>query len=278
MRLTPDNLPEEIARIARIIPPFPQVVMQLLEMLDDEDLPLDALTRLARNDPVISSGILAAANRIRRIHALPELYDPFVASSLIGTIMVRRIVATAGMNTFLAEDKGSEFLLRHSRAVAICAQELAVLCGVSPEKAYIGGILHDVGQLCFHVMDAARFQTIYRQAAADGRLLERETETFGVDHAQIGGALASHWELPEDFVSAIVTHHDHMTVTSKLQAVINLAETIVRGLDIPTSPKNRVTTLNELAAETLAIDWDSQEMQDCFGRCRARYRQAFAQA
>lgn len=278
MKLTSDNLSVEVARIAKIIPPFPQVVMQLLEMLDDEDLPLDALTRLARNDPVISSGILAAANRIRRIHALPDLYDSFIASSLIGTIMVRRVVATAGMNKFLAEDKGAEFLLRHSRAVAICAQELAVLCGVSPEKAYIGGILHDVGQLCFHVMDAALFQNIYRQAATDGRLLEREIETFGVDHAQIGGALASHWELPEDFVSAIVTHHDDMTVTSKLQAVINLSETMVRGLDIPMSPKNRVTKLNALAAETLAIEWDSLEMQDCFGRCRARYRQAFAQA
>jgi len=249
MKLTTDNLPAEVARIAKIIPPFPRVVMQLIEMLDDEDSPLDALARLARNDPVISSAILAAANRIRRIHAQPELYDPFIASSLIGTTMVRRIVITAGMNKFMTEDKGAEFLLRHSRAVAIVAQELAMLSGVSPEKAYIAAILHDVGQLCFHVMDASLFQDIYRQAATDGRLIERETETFGVDHAQIGAALARHWELPEDFVSAIQTHHDDMTVTSKLQAVINLSESLTRALDIPPSTKNRLTKLNAPAVE-----------------------------
>jgi putative nucleotidyltransferase with HDIG domain len=276
MKLTPDNLPGEVARIAKIIPPFPQVVMQLLEMLDDEDSPLDALARLARNDPVISSAILAAANRIRRIHAQPELYDPFIASSLIGTTMVRRIVITAGMNKFMTEDKGAEFLLRHSRAVAIVAQELAMLSGVSPEKAYIAAILHDVGQLCFHVMDASLFQDIYRQAATDGRLIERETETFGVDHAQIGGALARHWELSEDFVSAIQTHHDDMTVTSKLQAVINLSESLTRALDIPPSPKNRLTKLNAPAVEALGMKWGSLEIQDCLGRCRARYRQAMA--
>ena len=276
MKLTTDNLPAEVARIAKIIPPFPRVVMQLIEMLDDEDSPLDALARLARNDPVISSAILAAANRIRRIHAQPELYDPFIASSLIGTTMVRRIVITAGMNKFMTEDKGAEFLLRHSRAVAIVAQELAMLSGVSPEKAYIAAILHDVGQLCFHVMDASLFQDIYRQAATDGRLIERETETFGVDHAQIGAALARHWELPEDFVSAIQTHHDDMTVTSKLQAVINLSESLTRALDIPPSTKNRLTKLNAPAVEALGIKWGSLEMQDCFGRCRARYRQAMA--
>jgi putative nucleotidyltransferase with HDIG domain len=276
MKLTSDNLSGEVARIAKIIPPFPQVVMQLLEMLDDDDLPLDALARLARNDPVIASGILAAANRIRRIHAQPELYDPFIASSLIGTTMVRRIVITAGMNKFMTEDKGAEFLLRHSRAVAIVAQELAMLSGVSPEKAYIAAILHDVGQLCFHVMDASLFQDIYRQAATDGRLIERETEAFGVDHAQIGGALARHWELAEDFVSAIQTHHDDKAVTSKLQAVINLSESLTRALDIPSSPKNRLTKLNAPAVEALGMKWGSLEMQDCFGRCRARYRQALA--
>jgi putative nucleotidyltransferase with HDIG domain len=274
MKLTSDNLSGEVARIAKIIPPFPKVVMQLLEMLDDDDLPLDALARLARNDPVISSGILAAANRIRRIQAQPELYDPFIASSLIGTTMVRRIVISAGMNKFMAEDKGAEFLLRHSRAVAIVAQELAMLSGVSPEKAYVAAILHDVGQLCFHVMNPSLFDEIYRQAATDGRLIERETDAFGIDHAQIGGALARHWELSDDFVAAIQAHHDDTAVTSKLQAVINLAESLARALDIPPSPKNRLTKLNAPAVEALGIKWGSLEMQDSFGRCKARYRQA----
>lgn len=274
--LMPENISAEVARLATVLPPFPRVVMQLLEMLSGDDSSLDTLARLARNDPVISSGILATANRIRRIHAQSDIYDPFVAASLIGVNQVRRIVVAAAMNKFAAEEKGAEFLLDHSHAVAIVAQELAVLCGVSTEKAYVAGILHDIGQLCFHILDAGAFQEVYRQSAIDGRLVEREAAAFGVDHAEIGGALARHWELPEDFVAAIRQHHDDTVVTSKLQAVINLAESLTRALDIPPSPKNRLTKLNAPAVAALGLRWDSPEMLDCFGRCRARCRHGLA--
>ena len=270
--LTADTLPVAIGAIARHLPPFPKVVLQLLEMLRDEDVSMDALTRQARNDPVITSGILATANRLRRINAQPDLHDPFVAASLIGVAQLQRIVVTASMNKFLAEDKGASFLFNHSHAVAIVAQELAQLCGISTEKAYVAGILHDVGQLCFHIMDAERFQEVYRQSIADGRLIERETATFGVDHTQIGAALAAHWELPEDFILSIRDHHEDAVVSSRLQALINLAESVSRGLDIPESPKNRVTRLNAKAVEELGIDWSSPAMHDCFGRCRARFQ------
>ena len=271
--LTPENLSAEVARLAKVLPPFPRVVMQLLEMLRTDDLSLDSLTRLARNDPVISSGILATANRLRRKNALPDVYDPFVAASLIGVNQLRRIVVAAAMNKFAKEEKGAEFLFDHSHAVAIVAHELAMLCGVSPEKAYVAGILHDVGQLCFHIMDPVAFQDVYETSAVDGLLIEREAETFGVDHAQIGGELALHWQLPEDFVSAIRTHHDANVVTSKLQAVINVAESLARALDIPPSPKNRLTQLNAPAVAALGVTWSSPELLDCFGRCRARFRQ-----
>lgn len=273
--LTAQNLPAEVARLAKILPPFPRVVMQLLEMLRAEDLSLDALTRLARNDPVISSGILATANRLRRINALPDIHDPFVAASLIGLNQLRRIVVAAAMNKFAKEEKGAEFLYDHSHAVAVVAHELALLCGVSPEKAYVAAILHDFGQLCFHIMDPVAFQEVYKMSAVDGRLIEREAQTFGVDHAQIGAELALHWELPEDFVSAIRTHHDACVVTSKLQAVINVAESVARALDIPPSPKNRLTQLNAPAVAALGIIWNSPEMLDFFGRCRAIFRQTY---
>jgi putative nucleotidyltransferase with HDIG domain len=270
--LSLETLPVEIEQIAKGLPPFPSVVLQLLDMLLDEDASLDVLIRHARNDPVITSGILATANQLRRMHAQPDLYDPFVAASIIGTTQVKRIVVTAAMNKFMAEDPGAAFLFNHSRAVAIVAQELATLCGVSAEKAYVAGILHDVGQLCFHVMDADKFQSVYRKSATDGRLTQWESEAFGVDHTQIGSALAKYWKLPEEFISSIRDHHDAEGVTSKLQAVINVAESLARALDIPSSPKNRVTQLNEKAIEELGIDWGTPKMLDCFGRCRARYQ------
>ncbi|GAB2180398.1 hypothetical protein DLREEDagrD3_06210 [Denitratisoma sp. agr-D3] len=271
--LNADTLADNVAQLAKILPPFPQIVTALLDQLQDDETSIETLTRLARNDPVISSGILATANRIRRINAQADIHDLFIAASLIGIDQLRRVVVAAAMNKFTAGEKGATFLLSHSRAVAIVAQELAMLCGVSPEKAYVAGILHDVGQLCFHIMDSALFHEVYLASASDGRLTDRERETFGVDHTIIGEALARHWQLPEDFAVAIRLHHDDGPVASPLQAVVNLAESLSRALDIPPSPKNRLTRLNALAVEFLGITWDSPEIRDCFGRSRARFRQ-----
>jgi len=272
--LSLEILDTSIPEIAKRLPPFPTVVAQVLDELHNPALSMDALIRIARNDPVISANILATANRVRRINAKSDLDDPFVAASLIGTNQIRRIITTTGMNRFLEQDRGAAFLLWHSRAVAIASQELAMLSLVSPEKAYVAAILHDVGQLCFHILDPEAFQDAYQQSAFDGRLLEREATIFGVNHSQAGAALAKHWALSEDFSSAILEHHEDSIATCPLQAVINLAESLVRALDIPASPKNRLTRLNRPAIDMLGIEWDSPSLMDCYGRCRARFKQA----
>jgi putative nucleotidyltransferase with HDIG domain len=271
--LTEATLQQNIPEIAKRLPPFPIVVAQLLSELENPSLSMEALVRIARNDPIISANILTTANRIRRFNAMPDLGDPFVAASLIGINQIRRIIATIGMNRFLEGDSGSGFLFWHSRGVAIVAQELAMLTGMCPERAYVAAILHDVGQLCFHILSPKEFQAAYHQSASDDRLLEREAAIFGSNHSQVGAALARHWELPDDFVSTIRDHHDQYVVSSKLSALINLAESLSRALDIPPSPKNRLTRLNRLAMDTLEIDWKDPVLIDCFGRCRARYKQ-----
>ena len=270
--LTRENLPEEIGKLAESMPAFPAIVMRLFDMVEDENASLDEIVRLAERDPVILAKIIATANHIRRIHALSDIENPFVAASLIGFNQLRRVVITAAMNRFTDQDVGATFLRAHSRAVAIVAQELAFMVGVSPEGAYVLGILHDIGQLCLHVKNAELFTTVYAQSALDGRLLERERKAFGVDHAVLGGALAEHWMLPDNYVVAIRMHHDDKEASSHLQAVVNVAESLTRALDIPSSPKNRLTKLNQAALQLLDIHWDNPSMVDFFARCRSRFR------
>ncbi|MDR3371992.1 HDOD domain-containing protein [Rhodoferax sp.] len=267
------DLEQDVAQLAERLPTFPAIVIQLLDMLRDESSSLDMLARMARNDPVISANILARANHIRRMHAQSDLADAFVAASIIGINQVRRIVVTMGMNRFVSSVPGGPFLFHHSLAVAITVQEMAAFVGISPDVAYTAGMLHDVGQLCFHIMDEALFEEVYTASIVDGKLLEREAEAFGADHCQVGAQLARHWNLPDEIHSAILTHHDDNTFTGSLQASIYLSETMVRALDIPQSPKNRVTRLNRLAIEELGLDWGTPGMTNLFDRCVTRYQQ-----
>jgi putative nucleotidyltransferase with HDIG domain len=197
-----------------------------------------------------------------------------VAASLIGINRLRSIVVTSGMNHFVSSVPGGPFLFHHSLAVAIAAQELALVSGQSADLAYIAGMLHDVGQLCLHLLDETAFEKVYMDSIGDGKLVQREAAVFGADHCQVGAELARYWNLPEAIHSAILSHHDESTVTGPLQAGICLAETMVRALDIPHSPKNRVTLLNSHAMAELEVDWADAEIADVFDRCVTRYHHA----
>ena len=266
--------PARVAEIAGLLPPFPRVVQRLHDVLDDDALSIDALVRIARFDPVITGQILSAANQIRRQRSASELSDPFSAASLIGLDRVRKIVLDSSINHYMQVISDTPFFYGHSLAVAIVSQEIAALASLPADKAYIAGILHDIGQLCLHVLDADAYRTVSALASRDGQLIEHERQQFGYDHSQIGSLLAEHWHLPESVQVAIATHHEEGSPLSPLQAVITLAETLSRALDLPPSPNNRVTHVNQQACELLKIDFASEAMQNCFGRCRARFRQA----
>lgn len=261
-----------IPDIAARLPAFPKVVPELLDCLREEAPSLDSLVLIARTDPVISAAILSAANRLRRMRALSDLSDLFSAASVIGFDKIRQIIVTVGLNRFISQSGGQSFFFEHSLAVAVVAQELACLTQISPVEAYVAGILHDVGQLAFFVQDAVLYHDIRRQAVLAGDLLAREVEVFGLDHCQVGVLLASFWNLPKNIMWAIGSHHDDNTTwNNALQAVVNLAESLSRALDLPHSPHGRVTFINQSALDFLHLRWDSAEMADCFGRCRARF-------
>lgn len=274
--LTEENLNDHAAELAPRLPPFPPVVRQIFDLLDDDNASLEMLVRAARNDGVIAAGILSCANRMRRTHRQADLDDPFVATSIIGINQVRRILTVAARNNFASDDQDAIFLLNHSRAVAIVAQELAFVCGVSPELAHMAGILLDIGQLALFTLDREKFVALQRSCDDDEQMLAREQEAFGVHHATLGAALASHWMLPRTFVHAIERHHEEPSANDRLQAVLCLAESLTRALDIPPSPKHKLHRLNGHAQALLGIDWSSPAMHDLIGRCWSRYRHAAA--
>ena len=271
-RITPALIPD----IATRLPAFPRVVPELLDCLQSDTISVDSLVHIARQDSVIAAAILSAANGLRRLRAQPDTADLFAAASLIGTNKLKQIIVRIGLNKLLSEGSGQAFFFEHSLAVAIVSQELAQLVpGVSQDEAYIAGILHDIGQLAYFVVDAEAYRRVRHQAIGDGQLLAHEAAAFGLDHAEVGRLLTSHWQLPTSILQAIGRHHETDGIWhSKLEAVINLAETLSRALDIPASPHNRVLSLNAAALDYLGLNWAMPEMADLIGRSRARFTYA----
>jgi predicted HD superfamily hydrolase involved in NAD metabolism len=119
--------------------------------------------------------------------------------------------------------------LQHSLQVAVEARELAVNFGVSPQKAYLTGILHDYAK----GMPASELLNI----ALTNSLLEHEVDRLVPDllHAPVGAFLLK-TELgidDEEILQAVKCHTLGSLHMSALDKIIYLADMIEPGRDFP---------------------------------------------
>jgi putative nucleotidyltransferase with HDIG domain len=109
------------------------------------------------------------------------------------------------------------------------------------ENFYIGGLLHDIGKVLVYEFYPEKFEEIVlllvEEEIPD---YEAELEVLGVDHAEIGGALAEKWKFDKEIITAIQYHHSLLKSRSGLvTAVVSLSNLFAKkaGLCFPWDEK-----------------------------------------
>lgn len=267
---------EEIIERAALLPAFPQVVRAILETIEDDHATMGKLAQLLKSDPVIAGRVLSLANSAALGHHGGEtIHSLGAATSLIGLAKIREIVMTVGMAEFAKDSRMSSYFWEHSVAVAVAAQELARFAGVSPDYAFIGGLLHDVGQLWMARFYPLEFQMV-RGAVSEGRcnIIAAESQYFGEDHCHVGAIVAEYWGLPGVISEAVFYHHEpDQGLGNKLVPVIHVAEVLSNALDLTRRNDNQVSNLSQEACDALGIDW-SLDFSYLFGKIEARTESA----
>jgi HD-like signal output (HDOD) protein len=104
-----------------------------------------------------------------------------------------------------------------------------------PERAYLAGLLHDIGEL----VNMMSFQEEFRAAAQLARseripLHQAERSALGFTHCDTGKILAEHWRLPEDIAEVVEHHHDvqQSKVHPTLVALVSLADQLCQFYEL----------------------------------------------
>jgi len=195
------------------LPAFPATVVKVLDLLSNDGYSMTEVARVISFDQSITANILKISNSAyfglgRPVKTVRD------AVAYLGKENLVRAVQTAGISKFyktavtgyvaVAAD-----LWEHSVAVALMSQILSKkIYGVENTVLYTAALIHDVGKI---IMGAYVYESIERIKDLVNRkqcsFLEAEEAVIGINHAELGGKISGHWNLPVEICDAISFHH-----------------------------------------------------------------------
>lgn len=245
--LVPENaaygeaLKNEVLANVKKLYPMPHVMWKAKTLLADPKADMTQLGQLLKTDQALAGRILKVANSAY-FGLVGQVSSIQHAIVLLGGQMLSQIIGMIGHSKMLppafpgyATDTSK--MWRHALAVAVGSDIISQK--IAPEysnEAFLAGLLHDSGKIIMdaYILERQAAFTLLRRSNG-GSVATAERELLGFDHAEIGGALCAHWNLP-DFVAAAVAGH-HLPSASKanmLAYIIHAADIIANRIDVAT--------------------------------------------
>lgn len=215
------------------LPMLPEVATAALRLTDDPTASARSLETIIEADSAVTAKMLRVANSA--YYGGREVSSITRAVTMLGLDTVRSLILAISYQHLLSGDFGCRLFSkvdfwRHSLAVATASRILGKIKLPSrADELYSIGMIHDVGMLVFERFCPREFDYAIEYARRNGiPVHQAEKRVFGTDHAEVGGLLASKWNLSPAMQAAIEFHHDPSEAEAEKEttSIIALSDTI----------------------------------------------------
>ena len=142
-----------------------------------------------------------------------------------------------------------EGLWKHSLACGVTSKLIAKRLGIKNiEEVFIWGLLHDLGKLILDAHFNRDFTNVVNLVQEKGLLIrDAEQQILGFDHAELGGIVATKWNLPPALIKAIRFHHSPPLAMEsvRIAAIVHLADILCRAIGMGNGGDSKVPFVNE---------------------------------
>ena len=239
------------------MPAIPAVFLPLLNLLSGsgENVNVDEVVRLVSYDNTIAAQCLRVAASPLFGMALPP---KSIRAAVIGLGLrrVETILLTCCLGQAFPSKKwvlDPAVFWRHSLGCAMVCRKFSEKLGAADhEKAYMSGLLHDIGFMVNCLVFSKEFATAMERALQEEVALdEAERLTMGFTHCETGRALAEQWKLADDVIEVIAHHHaiEQSQKAQPLVALVHLSDLLcrMRGLGYGYYERHKVDLVSDPA-------------------------------
>lgn len=255
---------ELLLEYAASLPTSPRIFARLDKLARNEDSSLDYITSLVKMDPGLSAHILRVTNS--------AFYGGSFKVDEIGTAISRiGFKELASILSRIVENEcfyqavpaygitATEFA-DTSVDVAIISETIAKRQGFDINKAYIIGLLHQIGKLAINLyLERLDQLADLTELAGESALIPFESELLGINHFRAGGEVLNNWKFESSITQVIKNQASPLHAQSERRgtAILSLAIWISDQLsgfdaDAPTPP-HITKAFRELAIDALDL-------------------------
>jgi len=251
------------------IPSLPVVLAPLLRYLQQpmEQLDVQRVTDMIAQDKSLAAQCLQMANSplFGRWQKVDSLRGAIVG---LGFQRVSDIAMSCSVLNLMPSGTGLDPVAfwEHSLGCALVCRHFArKISYPDPGKAYLAGLLHDLGIIVNLWVLPTEFTVAFELGQKAGMPLhEAEQQVLGFTHCESGRMLADRWELSPDLIEVVELHHtpEQARDYAGLVALVEISDLLCRmsGLNHGYIEKREVNLLEQRSFVVLAEQ--CQQMKD----------------
>ncbi|WP_394143475.1 HDOD domain-containing protein [Vibrio atypicus] len=225
---------EELLSRLNELPRIQQLLQELLDMVTQDDVNFDELSKKIATDQVLSARLLRMANSAyfggnRTISSVNE------ALIRVGTAPVRTLVVASVLSSAFPKIKTLDMSAywEETFEVSIIASKIADETDMDQNETFTTGVLHNIGELMIHALVPDEAKIIAQRAEAGENPIAVQEEILDITAPTLGAKLAKSWKFPDEMVDAIANFDEprDAELSPKMATALHFARSIHRDWD-----------------------------------------------
>ena len=203
---------ESVLTCLEKLPALPAAAIRVSELARDERSSAVDFERVIRPDAALTANVLRFANSAY-FGLRSKVESVRQAVALLGLKRTSELAAAAALGPIIPsrlpgyEIDASGFWT-HCMAVAVLSERLATELRLEhPDLIFTAGLLHDIGKIAIASFVSNCAQEIMSRVHGGLAFVSAERAVLGVDHTEVGSAMAVAWKLPTAVADVARLHH-----------------------------------------------------------------------